>query len=104
VSAKLALTGGLLRVVTAAAVCDACILFAPCAPAAWGSYAGTLDPSFGHRGITVTEPTGFGDSFALAPSGRIVVGAYASAEPHNGKAPSTAVVARLLPNGALDPA
>lgn len=82
-------------------------LLASCAPAAWGSYVGTLDPSFGRSGITVAQPvpgsTNVGDSLALQHDGRVVVGAYASAEPSNGNAPSTAMVARLLPNGALDP-
>jgi len=105
--AKLAPTGGLRRAATAAAVCGVGALLAFCAPAAEGSYEGTLDPAFGHGGGTVAESVPgsaeFGDSLALMPDGRIVVGAYAGAEPHNGNAPSTAVVVRLLPNGRLDP-
>lgn len=96
-------TGGVGAVAVGAWVS---VLLASCAPVAWGSYAGTLDPTFGSGGIAVAQPvpgsTDFADSLALQPDGRVVVGAYASAEPSNGNAPSLAVVARLQSNGRPD--
>ena len=103
----LVLTGGLRRGAGVATCCGAIALLVLCAPAARGSYAGTLDPSFGNGGVTVAQPVSgspsFADSLALQSDGKIVVGGYASSDPTNGAAPSTALVARLLPDGALDP-
>jgi uncharacterized delta-60 repeat protein len=107
VRAKLAPTGGLRGRAATAACCGVNALLALCAPVAWGSYAGTLDPSFGQHGVTVAQllpgSPNFADSLAVQSNGKIVVGGYASSDPTNGAAPSTALVTRLLPDGALDP-
>jgi uncharacterized delta-60 repeat protein len=77
------------------------------APVASASFAGTLDPSFGKGGVATAQlipgTPNVADSLALQPNGKLVVGVYASADPSNGTAPSTAAIARLTPNGALDP-
>ena len=85
-------------------MCAEALLYAS---GALGSYAGTRDPSFGSDGATVAQilpgTANVADSLALQPDGKIVVGVYASADPSDGGVPSTAAVARLLPDGAFDP-
>jgi uncharacterized delta-60 repeat protein len=67
---------------------------------------GSLDPSFGRAGIVTTAvggaeiEAGFGEALALQADGRIVVAATAAVGREGADA---MVVARYLPNGAVDP-
>ncbi len=77
------------------------------APLACGSYPGTLDSSFGNGGAAIAQlvpgSPNFADSLALQSDGKVVVGAYAGASPREAGAPTTAAVARLMPDGTFDP-
>jgi uncharacterized delta-60 repeat protein len=95
------------RWVAAAVAYGVCAIGLVGVPVASASFAGTLDPSFGKGGVTAAQVIpgipNIADSLALQRDGKLVVGVYASADPSNGTAPSTAAIARLTPNGALDP-
>src|SRR5277367_4160709 len=73
---------------------------------AWASYAGTPDPSFGSGGLTLIPPapgqSEYGDSLSVQSNGDLLVGAYESAAPSDPGTASSALVERLLPNGAVD--
>src|SRR5438270_13670057 len=76
------------------------------APSALGSYAGTLDPSFGHAGRAVGQPVAgqqnTADALTVLPDGRILAAGYATANLAAPAGAATAIVERLNPDGSPD--